>query len=88
MRTTLDLPDPLVRRAKIAAVERGVTLRELVRTALAKELDSGSAAPQAPPSGLRLPIFPSHQPGSLTLTNADLARGEAVEDVRRHGPAG
>jgi hypothetical protein len=38
MRTTLDLPDELLKRAKIAAVERGVTLRELVESALANDL--------------------------------------------------
>lgn len=34
MRTTLDLPDQLMKQAKIAAVERGVTLRDLVAEAL------------------------------------------------------
>jgi hypothetical protein len=38
MRTTLDLPDELLRRAKICAVERGMTLRELVSVALDREL--------------------------------------------------
>jgi hypothetical protein len=40
MRTTLDLPDDVLRRAKIAAVERGSTLRELVIDALRNELDA------------------------------------------------
>jgi hypothetical protein len=39
MRTTLDLPDDLLRRAKIAAVERGSSLRQLVLDALAQELE-------------------------------------------------
>ena len=34
MRTTLDLPDDLMKQAKIAAVERGLTLRDLVAEAL------------------------------------------------------
>jgi hypothetical protein len=34
MRTTLDLPDDILRRAKIEAVERGSTLRQLVIDAL------------------------------------------------------
>ncbi|MCW5637807.1 MAG: hypothetical protein KIT28_02435 [Rubrivivax sp.] len=34
MRTTLDLPDDLLRRAKIEAVERGAILRQLVIDAL------------------------------------------------------
>ncbi len=42
MRTTLDLPDDILRRAKIAAVERGSSLRQLVVDALTQELDGNS----------------------------------------------
>lgn len=45
MRTTLDLPDDLLKRAKIVAVERGATLRELVADALRRELE-GSPPPR------------------------------------------
>ena len=38
MRTTLDLPDELMKRAKIAAVERGVSLREFFAKALQQAL--------------------------------------------------
>lgn len=38
MRTTLDLPDDVLRRAKIEAVERGATLRQLVIDALQREM--------------------------------------------------
>lgn len=38
MRTTLDLPDDLVRQAKILAVQLGSTLRELVAAGLQREL--------------------------------------------------
>ena len=40
MRTTLDLPDDVLRRAKIEAVERGATLRQLVIDALQREMAS------------------------------------------------
>lgn len=76
-----------MKRAKIAAVERGVTLRELIGTALTRELAAGS-----PPPGARrrvqFPVFSSTRPGSLRLTNADIARSEAAEDRRRHGLSG
>jgi len=39
MRTTLDLPEDILRRAKIAAVERGSSLRQLVIDALRHELE-------------------------------------------------
>jgi len=76
----------LMKRAKIAAVERGVTLRELIGSALARDLAAG------PPPGARrrvqFPVFSSPRPGSLRLTNADIARSEAAEDRRRHGLPG
>lgn len=40
MRTTLDLPDDILRRAKTEAVERGATLRQLVIDALQREMAS------------------------------------------------
>jgi hypothetical protein len=43
MKTTLDLPDSLFRRAKSAAAERGIPLRELVTEALAEKLSGGLA---------------------------------------------
>jgi len=39
MRTTLHSPDSLYRRAKIVAVERGMTMRTLFTHALAQELN-------------------------------------------------
>lgn len=42
MRTTLDLPDDVLRRAKIAAVERGSSLRQLVIDALRHEVEGPS----------------------------------------------
>jgi hypothetical protein len=85
MRTTLDIPDTLLKRAKIAAVERGVTLRQLVGAALARELETESGGAKSGPSGVQFPIFPSQQPESLALTNAEIARDEEAEDARRHG---
>jgi hypothetical protein len=38
MRSTFDLPDDLLKRAKIAAVKRGSTLRDLVAEALRRLL--------------------------------------------------
>lgn len=46
MRTTLDLPDDILRRAKIAAVERGSSLRQLVIDALRQELESPPHPPR------------------------------------------
>jgi hypothetical protein len=42
MKTTIDIPEPLYKKAKIRAVETGQTLRTLVLTSLANELDQPS----------------------------------------------
>jgi hypothetical protein len=38
MKTTLEIPDPIFRRAKAAAAERGIPFRALVSEALADKL--------------------------------------------------
>jgi hypothetical protein len=43
MKTTIELPDPLFRRAKILAARRGTTLRELVVEGLQHVTTSGPA---------------------------------------------
>lgn len=85
MRTTLDLPDELLKRAKIAAVERGVTLKDLIGSALRQELDAGPRP--ALQRRVTFPLLRSARPGTLELTNADIARLEQEEDLRRHALA-
>lgn len=38
MKTTIDIPERLYKRAKIRAIERGQTLKQIVLTSLEKEL--------------------------------------------------
>ncbi len=86
MRTTLDLPDELLRRAKIAAIERRTSLRRLVGEALERELSRPEPGPKR--RRVRFPIFDSKSRGALRLTNARIAALEAAEDARRHGRPG
>jgi hypothetical protein len=46
MKTTLEIPDSLFRRAKSAAAERGIPLRALVSEALSEKLRADSAQDQ------------------------------------------
>jgi hypothetical protein len=46
MKTTLEIPDPLFRKAKAKAAERGQTLKQLVTEALQEKLAAG--APNTP----------------------------------------
>jgi hypothetical protein len=47
VKTTLEIPDAIFRRAKSVAAERGIPLRELISEALAEKLraDNGSSRP-------------------------------------------
>jgi hypothetical protein len=45
MKTTIDIPDALYKKAKIRAVERGQTLKDIVLTSLIKELEPPSTIP-------------------------------------------
>jgi hypothetical protein len=66
MRTTVDLPDGLTRRAKLAAVRAGVSFKALVAKALEQHLDQAAVKPTGGP--LQFPLVPSHQAGSLKLS--------------------
>jgi hypothetical protein len=79
MRTTLDLPDDLVKRAKITAVKRGSTLRDLVAEALRRLL-----ADQAAPQRKRMTQAPVKLPPGHTIplrSNGEIAHLFAQEDI-------
>ena len=65
MRMTLDLPDELLKRSRIEAVERGFSLEELIAIAIVKEVETSSASKA--PRRVRFPLFASKEPGSLEL---------------------
>tara|TARA_R100001143_G_scaffold63588_1_gene72756 strand:+ start:14987 stop:15250 length:264 start_codon:yes stop_codon:yes gene_type:complete len=48
MRTTIDLPDKLMKKAKKKAIEEGITLKELFKRTLEKELSIGVPVQNAP----------------------------------------
>jgi len=52
MRTSIDLPDHLFKKAKLEAIERGVSLKDLFIQALVKEISSDT--PQNPSFWLSL----------------------------------
>lgn len=47
MKTTLEIPDPLFRKVKSRAAERGQTLKEFVSEALQEKLTAGNATARA-----------------------------------------
>ena len=88
MRTTVEIPDPLLRRAKLAAVEQGTTLKQLVTRGLEQVLQAGASTAHrmvkppltlAPDSPLR-----TMSPEDLARIDAEDEAGEADEVYRRH----
>jgi hypothetical protein len=50
MKTTIEIPDPLFRRAKARAAERGQSLKDLVAEALQEKLAGQAAAAPGEPA--------------------------------------
>ena len=48
MKTTIELPDELLRRAKATAATRGISLKRLFTEALEERVRRGAAPPAAP----------------------------------------
>lgn len=48
MKTTIDIPEPLYKKVKIRAIERGVTLKEIVLASLEREMESPPPTPVQP----------------------------------------
>jgi len=88
MRTTLDLPDAVARQAKMLALRRDISLKDLVVVALEHEFDAGTVKPGG--RTFDLPLIPSRKPGSCRLSPDDvheiLVREEraAYETSQRH----
>jgi hypothetical protein len=53
MKTTVEIPDPLFRRAKSKAAELGQTLKEFMTEALEEKLHTRVAAPRAEPAWIK-----------------------------------
>jgi hypothetical protein len=69
MRTTIEIPDDLFRRAKATAALRGSTLKELVVRALEREFARQLPEPKKGPPTTKLPVLPWKGKKKLDLTN-------------------
>src|SRR5689334_9198189 len=79
MRTTLDLPDEILRRAKIEAVERGSTLRQLVIDALQHEM----ATTERPRRRLTRPLVRLAPDAPLRSLSLEAIKELDAEEVRQ-----
>jgi hypothetical protein len=48
VKTTLEIPDPILRRAKAKAAERGIPLRQFVTEAVEEKLSAGTTPESKP----------------------------------------
>jgi hypothetical protein len=48
MKTTLEIPDPVFRKAKAQAAEQGIPLRQFVTEAVQERIDAGAASDKKP----------------------------------------
>lgn len=98
MRTTLDLPDPLMRRVKIRAVSEGRKLKEIIADLLEKGMDAPAAVaalPEVEPpyeidpkTGMaksRSLNIPGFVPPTPEKGQAMIERANEEEDLRRAG---
>ena len=69
MRTTVEIPDDLFRKAKAHAALKGIMLKDLVVSALRKEL----ARSNPPRKGyrVRFPLIPMSETGVITAEQVD-----------------
>ena len=78
MRTTVDVPDHILRRAKAAASLQGKSLKTFVTEALEERI--AGAPGMGTGRRLRFPLVPSRHPGSVDLSSDDISRILEAED--------
>ena len=83
MRTTIDMPDVLMRAAKARAAEHGESLKDLVNRALARELGLPSA-PKRKTGRVTLPLIAGGATPAVLVTNDDIAAALEAEDIERY----
>lgn len=83
MRTTIDVPDALMRAAKARAADRGESLKELMNRALAHELGLPSV-PKRKTGRVTLPLIARDAAPAVLVTNDDIATALEAEDIERY----
>jgi hypothetical protein len=83
MRTTIDMPDVLMRAAKTRAAERGESLKDLVNRALAHELGL-PGTPKRKTGRVTLPLIASDAAPAVLVTNDDIAAALEADDIERY----
>jgi hypothetical protein len=83
MRTTIDLPPELFRRAKAHAATRGESLKQVFARAIAAEVGGGARPSARRDEPVSLPLIRTRGRAPRPFTAAELERRLAEDDVRR-----
>jgi hypothetical protein len=83
MRTTIDIPDALMRAAKARAAEHGESPKDLMNRALAHELGL-SSAPKRKTGRVALPLIARDAVPAVLVTSDDIAAALEAEDIERY----
>lgn len=78
MRTTVDLPDELLRALKVQAAKRGETLKDVLTRAVAREVATGRNEPRR----VELPLLAVEAEPNVVVTADDIAEAIADDDTR------
>lgn len=81
MRTTVEFPVELFRKAKARAASRGESLKTLITRAVAAEV--GQQPPGTAGGRMTLPLFGNPKGRRVDLRAADIAQALADEDAAR-----
>lgn len=82
MRTTVELPPELLRRAKAQAASRGESMKAWLTRAVAAETEKDTRT-SVPRQRVTLPLFGDARGPAVGVTSADVARALANEDAAR-----
>ncbi len=81
MRTSIDIPDELFKKAKITAAEQGMTLRQLVLQGLQKRINEVNIKPDAD----RLSQIPRGNRKPYSLSSEQIHDLLMAEEIARYG---
>lgn len=79
MRTTIDLPTEVFRKAKAISSLRGMTLKRFITMALERELELNAMGLE--PKRVDLPLVSSKHPGTIRVDSSKIAKLLENEDT-------
>lgn len=80
MKTTLELPDTLFKRAKALAAKRGQTMTSFVRSALESKISSDERSAEEKPWMQFAGVYTDHKESKKIMDTIDASCGEVDEE--------